>query len=246
LTKGFKKNGKFIPTEEFGIPRRTTKRRSVETGVGRKQEIQMARIQKRFPNDNPQPDPIGNISSTERMLAEIEVNSVIDFVGFSDDVFQFDNKEEWWIFNNFDDAKNKAVEQQEFLLNQDSSVAEDMVKSFPEQKFVFITDTDLIVISNNDAKMVASDNALSDAQRDLLADEIKTKLEDDPVDYLLKEGNRTFDGILKLDWIRVDKERIAEFIVNKDGVANTLSKNGRQVIIKDKNGNDRLFMYKAT
>ena len=121
-----------------------------------------------------------------------------------------------------------------------------MVKSFPEQKFVFITDTDLIVVSDNDAKMVASDEALSDAQRDLLADEIKRKLEDDPVDYLLKEGNRTFDGILKLDWIRFDNERIAEFIVNKDGVANTLSKNGKQVIIKDKNGNDRLFMYKAT
>ncbi len=186
MAKGFIKDGTFHPTdgtESFGIPRRSTKRRSVETGTGRKQEIQMARIQKRFPNDHPQADPIGNISSTERMLAEAEVNSVIDFVGFSDDVFQFDNKEEWWIFNNFDDAKNKAIEQQEFLLNQDSSVAEDMVKNFPSQKFVFITDTDLTVISNNDAKMVASDNALSESQRDQLADEIKTKLETDPVDY---------------------------------------------------------------
>lgn len=248
MARGFKDDrGKFHPTDgEFGIPRRSTKRRSVETGIGRKQEIQMQRIQKRFPNDKPQPDPIGNISSTERMLAEAEVDAEIDDVGFSDNLYEFDNKQEWWIFNDFENAKEQAIDQEATVFEQDSSVSQSFLERFPDESFVFITDTDKRIISSEEADRIAESQGLSDAERDRLSDEIREKLEN-PVDYFVNEtGQMTFDDLIKQNFIRVNTDAMAVFVVKNDGVAPTLaSKTGNEVIIFDKDGKERLYMYRV-
>lgn len=248
MVRGFKDDrGKFHPTEgEFGIPRRSTKRRSVETGTGRKQQIQMARIQKRFPNDKPQPDPIGNISSTERMLAESEVDAEIDNVGFSDNLYEFDNNQEWWIFNDFEKAKEQAIDQEASVFEGDSSVAQGFLERFPDEDFVFITDTDRRIISSEEADREAESQGLSDDERDQLSDDIEEKLKN-PVDYFVNEtGQMSFEDLIKQNFIRVNTDAMAVFVVENDGVAPTLaSKTGNEVILFDKDGKERLYMYRV-
>lgn len=253
MVKGFKDSkGNFHPTgsskEEFGIPRRrSTKRRSVETGVGRTLEIQMRRTQKKFPNDNPQPDPIGNISSTERWLAEKEVDSMIDEVGFDDNLFEFENKQEWWIFDKFEDAKEKAIDQERNLLESEESIVSDLAQRFPNEGFVFITETDRRIISNEDSDSIARNDGLSDSQRDELTDVIADKLESDPVDYFVNErGTHTTENLLNESFIRKDIDKMAEFVVKTDGVGHTLaSYDGNEKIVKDKKGDERLYLYRA-
>ncbi len=250
MAKGFKDSkGNFHPTENietFGIPRRSTKRKSVSVGTGRRQEIQLARIQKNFPNDKPQPDPIGNISSTERWLAEKEIDSMIDEVGFDDNLFEFENKQEWWIFDKFEDAKEKAVDQERNLLESDDSIVSDMATRFPNEDFVFITDTDRRIISTEEADFEAESQGLTDSQRDKLSDEIEEKL-NSPVDYFVNEqGTFTIEKLLDQNFIRKDIDKMAEFVVATDGVGHTLaSYDGNEKIIKDKKGNERVYMYRS-
>jgi len=253
MVKGFKDSkGNFHPTgstkEEFGIPRRrSTKRRSVETGVGRTLEIQMRRTQKRFPNDKPQPDPIGNISSTERWLAEKEVDSMIDEVGFDDNLFEFENKQEWWIFDKFEDAKEKAVDQERNLLESEESIVSDIAQRFPNEDFVFITETDQRIIANDESESQAQSEGLTDSERDTRTEEIAEKLDSNPVDYFVNE-QRTFtvESLLEQSFIRKDIDKMAEFVVQTDGVGHTLaSYDGNEKIIKDKKGNERLYLYRA-
>ena len=250
MAKGFKDSkGNFHPTEKietFGIPRRSTKRKSVSVGTGRRQEIQLARIQKKFPNDKQQPDPIGNISSTERWLAEKEIDSMIDEVGFDDNLFEFENKQEWWIFDKFEDAKEKAVDQERNLLESEDSIVSDMATRFPNEDFVFITDTDRRIISTEEADFEAESQGLTDSQRDKLSDEIEEKL-NKPVDYFVNEqGTFTIEKLLDQNFIRKDIDKMAEFVVATDGVGHTLaSYDGNEKIIKDKKGNERVYMYRS-
>lgn len=247
MARGFKDaEGRFHPTEEFGIPRRSTKRKSVQTGVGRKQEIQMQRIQKRFPNDSPEPNPIGNISSLERMLAEERVDSEIDQVGFNDNLFEFENNQEWWIFDNFQDARKQAVEEEVSLLEQSPSVLDGILNKFTNDNFVFITETDKRMISSEEADMIASDSGLSEQQRDDLADEIEKKL-DDPISYFINETGRygSTETLLEQNFIRADIDAVAEFIVKTDGVGHTLSSyDGKEIVLNDKKGKERVYMYR--
>ncbi len=248
MVKGFKDDsGKFRPTEEtFGIPRRSTKRKSVEVGVGRKQEIQMKRIQKRFPNDSPEPSPIGNISSLERMLAEERVDSEIDEVGFNDNLFEFENNQEWWIFDNFQDAREQAVQEEISLLENEPSVLDDILNRFSNDNFVFITDTDKRIISSDEADRIASDRGLSEQERDDLSDEIEKKL-DDPISYFINETGQftTTQSLLESGFIRKDIDAVAEFVVKSDGVGHTLANyDGNEVVLNDKKGKERVYMYR--
>ncbi len=288
MVRGFTDSkGKFRPTgkEEFGIPRRSTKRRSVQTGVGRKQEIQMARIQKRFPNDPPQPDPIGKISSTERMLAEAEVDSKIDEVGFDDNLFEFENGNEWWIFTDFDKARNRALEQETDLLETEETIAGDLAKRFPNEEFVFITDTDKRIISGEQGDFAVEDRDLEELKNmaeDLnvkipqnlqtpmgsiqddeevdekildkfrediasaVSDDVEERL-DNPVQYFVEdEGLFNLEDLLKQNFIRTDIDKMAEFVIDSDGVANTLAGyDGNEIVVNDKDGKERLYMYRA-
>jgi len=250
MVRGFTDSkGKFRPTgkEEFGIPRRSsTKRRSVQTGVGRKQEIQMARIQKRFPNDKPQQDPIGELSSTERMLAEKEVDSEIEDVGFDDNLYEFSNSNEWWIFDSFEDAKEKAIDQERDLLETNESIIDDIANRFPNEDFVFITETDKRIISAEEADFQAEGEGLSEDERDRLSDEIEEKLSS-PIDYFVNErGSFTVEDLLQQNFIRKDVDKMAEFVVETDGVAHTLaSYDGNEKVVKDRKGKERLYMYRA-
>jgi len=293
LAKGFKdSSGKFHPTgkhEEFGIPRRTTKRKSVQVGVGRKQEIQMMRIQKRFPNDKPQPDAIGNISSTERMLAETEVDSEIDEVGFDDSLFEFENGNEWWIFTDFDDARKRAIQQEEDLLESEEQIASDLARRFPEEEFIFITETDKRILAQDltdsledslqdDAEKIAREQLEDDYREfdltekdvdeeskkfkdeleslkkrrlqeliDTESDEIERKLDEDPIGYLVDDqGLYSHEDLLKQSFVRTDIEKMAEFVINTDGVGNTLaSYDGNEVVVRDKDNKERLYMYRS-
>lgn len=288
MAKGFTDaKGKFRPTgrEEFGIPRRSTKRRSVQTGVGRKQEIQMARIQKRFPNDPPQPDPIGNLSSTEVMLAQKEVDSVIDNVGFDDSLFEFENGNEWWIFTDFGKARNRALEQERDLLETEETIAGDLAKRFPNEEFVFITDTDKRIISGEQGDFAVEDRDLEELKRmaedfnvkipsnlqtpmgsiqddeevdenilerfrediaSAIADDVEERL-DNPVQYFVEdEGLFTNEQLLEQNFIRTDIDKMAEFVIDSDGVANTLAGyDGNEIVVNDKDGKERLYMYRA-
>jgi len=249
MAKGFTDaKGKFRPTgkEEFGIPRRSTKRRSVQTGVGRKQEIQMARIQKRFPNDKPQRDAIGELSSTERMLAEKEVDSEIEDVGFDDNLYEFSNNNEWWIFDSFEDAKEKAIDQERDLLETNESIIDDIANRFPNEDFVFITETDKRIISAEEADFQAEGEGLSEDERDRLSDEIEEKLSS-PIDYFVNErGSFTVESLLQQNFIRKDVDKMAEFVVETDGVAHTLANyDGNEKVVKDRKGKERLYMYRA-
>lgn len=251
MVKGFKDSkGNFHPTEKmetFGIPRRSTKRKSVSVGTGRRGEIQLARIQRKFPNDKPQPDPIGNISSTERWLAEKEIESMIDEVGFDDNLFEFENKQEWWIFDKFEDAKEKAIDQERNLLETEESIVSSIAQRFPNEDFVFITETDIRIISNEDADSIARNDGLSDSQRDKLTEEIAEKLDSNPVDYFVNErGTHSTENLLNESFIRKDIDKMAEFVVKTDGVGHTLaSYDGNEKIIKDKKGDERLYLYRA-
>jgi len=158
MAKGFKDDsGTFRPTETFGIPRRSTKRKSVQVGVGRKQEIQLARIQKRFPNDNPRPEPVGNLSSTERILVEKEVDSKIEDVGFNDNFFEFENGEEWWVFDSLDKAENRAVEEEQQFLEESKETVQSLVDRFRDPDFLFITETDRRIISGEQGDFAVED-----------------------------------------------------------------------------------------
>ena len=293
MAKGFKdSSGKFHPTgqhAEFGIPRRTTKRKSVQTGVGRKQEIQMMRIQKRFPNDAPQPDSIGNISSTERMLAEVEVDSQIDEVGFDDNLYEFENGNEWWIFTNSDDARKRAIQQEEDLLESEGQIASDLARRFPEEEFIFITETDKRMIAQDltdsledslqdDAEKLAREQLDDDFKEfdltqndvdeeskkfedelenikkrrlqeliDTESDEIERKLNEDAIGYLVDDqGLYSHEDLLKQSFIRTDIEKMAEFVVDTDGIGNTLSGyDGKEVVVRDKDNKERLYMYRS-
>lgn len=292
MVRGFTDaKGKFRPTgrEEFGIPRRSTKRRSVQTGVGRKQEIQMARIQKRFPNDPPQPDPVGNLSSTEVMLAQKEVDSEIDNVGFDDNLFEFENGNEWWIFTKEDDARQRAVQQETDLLETEESIASDLALRFPEEEFVFITDIDRRLLaqdlvdslresSEDDAEKLAREQLEDDfaefglTEKDVdeesdkfeeelekikerrldelesnEIDNIELRLKEDPIEYLVNEqGLFSKEDLLKQNFIRTDIDKMAEFVIDSDGVANTLAGfDGNEIVVNDKDGKERLYMYRA-
>jgi len=298
LAKGFTdKSGKFRPTdgsgspraksgEEFGIPRRrSSKRKSIQVGVGRKQEIQMMRIQKRFPNDKPQPDSIGNISSTERMLAEVEVDSTIDEVGFDDNLYEFENGQEWWIFTDSNEARDRAVEQEKDLLDTEEEIASDLAKRFPNEEFIFITDTDKRIISAEQGDFAVEDRDLEELKQmagnfnvivppnlqtpmgsiqddeevdekildrfrediaSAIADDIEGRL-DDPVRYFIDdEGLYSAEDLLKQNFIRTDIDKMAEFVVDTDGVANTLSGyDGNEIVVRDKDNKERLYMYRS-
>jgi len=250
LAKGFKdSSGKFHPTgqhAEFGIPRRTTKRKSVQVGVGRKQEIQMMRIQKRFPNDAPEPDPIGNISTLERMLAEDQVGSEIDHVGFDDNLYEFENNQQWWIFDNLDDARDQAVKEAKINLENNPRVLENFLNEYGDPSFVFITDTDKRIISAQEADGKAIEFHLTETERDNLADVIEQKLED-PVTYFVNELQRySTDDLLKQGFIRTDTDAIASFIVKTDGIEGTLAIFDGQEIMRFHKGSKspRVRMYR--
>jgi len=230
MAKGFIKEGKFRPTdkiEPFGIPRRSTKRKSVEVGVGRKQEIQLARIQKRFPNDAPQADPIGNISSTERMLAEAEVDSKIDEIGFDDNLYEFENGQEWWIFTDFDKARDRAVEQEKDLLETEEEIAGDLAKRFPEEEFVFITETDKRIISAEQGDFAVEDRDVGELIS--MADDNKVKVNDklidqfsegeDPDEDLVDELREDVSGAISDD-IEERLDNPIQYFVDDEGIYN--------------------------
>ena len=288
MAKGFKDSkGNFHPTDgnvEFGIPRRSTKRKSVDVGTGRRQEIQMARIQKRFPNDAPQADPIGNISSTERMLAEAEVDSEIENVGFDDNLYEFENKQEWWIFTDFEKAKQRAIQQEVDLLETEETIAGDLAKRFPNEEFIFITDTDKRIISAEQGDFAVEDREpselismaddfqlkidpklidkfsegeedsdfidLVDRLREDVASAISSDVEDkldNPVKYFVEEeGIYNVEDLLKQNFIRTDIDKMAEFVIDSDGVSNTLAGyDGNEIVVNDKDNKERLYMYRA-
>jgi len=175
MGKGFKDDsGTFRPTEKFGIPRRSTKRKSVEVGVGRKQEIQLARILKRFPNDNPRPNPIGNLSSTERVLVEKEINSKIEDVGFNDNFFEFENGEEWWVFDSIDNAEKRAVEEEQQFLEESKETVQSLVDRFRDPDFLFITETDKRIISGEQGDFAVEDRDLEELKQ--MADNFGVKV----------------------------------------------------------------------
>ena len=171
---------------------------------------------------------------------------MIDEVGFDDNLFEFENKQEWWIFDKFEDAKEKAVDQERNLLESDDSIVSDMATRFPNEDFVFITDTDRRIISTEEADFEAESQGLTDSQRDKLSDEIEEKL-NSPVDYFVNEqGTFTIEKLLDQNFIRKDIDKMAEFVVATDGVGHTLaSYDGNEKIIKDKKGNERVYMYRS-
>jgi hypothetical protein len=172
---------------------------------------------------------------------------MIDEVGFDDNLFEFENKQEWWIFDKFEDAKRKAVDQERNLLETEESIASDVAQRFPHEDFVFITETDQRIIANDDADNIARNEGLSDSQRDKLTDEIAEKLDSNPVDYFVNErGTHTTENLLNESFIRKDIDKMAEFIVKTDGVAHTLaSYDGNEKIIKDNKGNERVYLYRS-
>jgi hypothetical protein len=256
-----------------------------------------------LPNDPTRPKPIGNLSSFQRQLAEEEVGSTIDNKGFDDNFFEFENGQEYWIFDKQEDAEKKALEQENDLLDSEPSIATDIADRFPEEGFLFITPTDRNALANDLAENRSegisdqlredlvgdvedqiqneieknpkrfgltskdvedesaewrdvfdkeSDEELEkqideklEEKRDEVFREIEKKLEDDPVDFLVEEeGLFTKEDLPKQNFIRLSVEKIAQFVIDTDGVAPTLASYDGDEKFVEKKGVE-LYMYRA-
>jgi len=138
------------------------------------------------------------------------------------------------------------LDQEKDLLETNESIIDDIANRFPNEDFVFITDTDKRIISAEEADFQAQGEGLSEDERDRLSDEIEEKLES-PIDYFVNErGTFTVESLLQQNFIRKDVDKMAEFVVETDGVAHTLaSYDGNEKVVKDRKGKERLYMYRA-
>jgi len=256
-----------------------------------------------LPNDPTRPKPIGNLSSFQRQLAEDEIGSTIDNKGFDDNFFEFENGDEYWIFDKQEDARAKALEQENDLLESETSIAVDIADRFPNEGFLSITETDRNMLSNeladfrtegitdelrdeligdvedqiqeeieknpkrfgltkkdvedesgewrdvfdkeSDEELEKQIDEQKEKRRDDLVDEIRDKLKNDPVDFLVEEeGLFTKENLQEQNFIRLDVEKIAEFVIDTDGVAPTLATyDGNEKFIEKKGV--ELYMYRA-
>ena len=256
-----------------------------------------------LPNDPTRPHPIGNLSSFQRQLAEEEVGSTIKNKGFDDNFFEFENGQEYWIFDKQEDARAKALEQENDLLDSESSIAVDIAERFPEEGFLFITETDRNMLSSelaesrtegltdelreelvdgveeqikdeiegNPKKFGLTDKDVKDESSGFsdvfdkevdeelekqidekkdkkleeVTDEIRDKLENDPVDFLVEEeGLFSKEDLQEQNFIRLDIEKISEFVIDTDGVAPTLATYDGNEKFVEKKGVE-LYMYRA-
>src|SRR3972149_875317 len=136
------------------------------------------------------PDPIGDITGIQRKLVEDEIGSPIESVtdGFTgDNLFTFENGEEWFIFDSFENAEKEAqasvrndLEQEPDLFNKD----------FLDQHQY---------ISETDRRMIAQDLAESrmEGATDELRDEISSDVEDQVRDEI--KGNPKKFGLNEQD-----------------------------------------------
>jgi len=60
------------------------------------------------------------------------------------------------------------------------------------------------------------------------------------------QGLYSHEDLLKQSFVRTDIEKMAEFVINTDGVGNTLaSYDGNEVVVRDKDNKERLYMYRS-
>jgi len=165
------KDGKKIPIDD-NKPRRS--------GSGRNDKSEGMKIGSgtRVPKTTKPriPDEIGDLTGEQRLVAEKQVDSEIikSFEGQTgENLYEFDNGEEWYIFDSFEDAEREAIEQ----VRQD-------VENEPEIFSEGFLD-DHITISETDRNIIAGEEAdnqtegLSDQLRDELIGDIESQFEDE-------------------------------------------------------------------
>lgn len=119
--------------------------------------------------------PIGVLDATERKEAEEEVDSIIEEVSsFSENMFTFENEEEWWIFKSQGQAEAQALESEIDLLETEPEILEGVLNNIGKENFVFMSETDIRIISGEEA----------DAQLDGIdLDELKDRANDFGIDF---------------------------------------------------------------
>jgi len=137
--------------------------------------------------------PIGSLDANEREEAESEVGSEITKVGYTDNIYDFENDEEWWIFKSQGEAEAQALESEKDLLETEPEILEGVLNNIGKENFVFMSETDIRIISGEEA----------DAQLDGVdLDELKERANDFGIDFedpedRLNEDDENYDEDLE-------------------------------------------------
>ena len=227
--------------------------------------------------------PIGVLDATEREEAEEEVGSEIKSVSsFTENLFEFENGEEWWVFKSQGQAEAQALESEIDLLESEPEILDGVLNNIGKENFVFMSETDIRIISGEEAdarldgidldelKELANDNNidfkdpedtlneddenfdeelekanealendLQEKVQEKLAEEVKQRLEDDPLDYFAELGTDTNQAI-ESNLVSVDIEKVAQEVIDLDGLGSLLSTyDGEEVETKN------LFLYRT-
>jgi len=168
-------------------------------------------------------------------------------------VVEFENGEEWLIFDSYDDAENQA---RDYVKEQLDDEPENFVQDWLNE-FTYISDTDKRLLAGDLTDSYASDirdeddgqrlieesgfdyekfQKLSDKKKEEMLDKAEEKLRDemyddalqslerDAKDYLVNEqGIYTEEEYLKQSFVQIDTEQASINAINTDGVAHFLS-----------------------
>lgn len=154
-------------------------------------------------DDDDENGPIGDLDVNQRAKVEKFVDSKITKIfeeGFDSKIYEFEDGQEWLIFESFEDAEREArlrvkddIESEPEIFNQDFL-----------QQYVMISETDKNLIAREDADSQTEDRDLDElkdeAERfDIEFEDPEDKLDEDDPDYdeKLEEANSVLESKLR-------------------------------------------------
>lgn len=207
--KGFKKDGKFRPT---GNKSKSSLKKS---DIRNKKSVE----KKSEPLKEKNEKGIGDLSGKTRMLAENEVGAKIEKHPYGNS-YEFENGEEWLIFNNEKDAHKEALEYMENLFD-DIGVDgwnKDFVQDYMEMSY-----TDINIWASEDGDRFVEDRDLEE-----LIDM------NDSWKFGITEPKEESDGEVSNLAVEQFSEKIAE--KRSDYVRDLLTHKGLEYYIVDEEG----------
>lgn len=207
-----------------------------------------------------EPTRIGGLSPSQRKLVEKKVDSEIEGVvdgnyGYGK-IFQFDNNEEWYIFDSEKHAEDTAIDLvKEELGDEPEIFNQDWLDNFME-----VSDTDARLLARDFADSLVDDRELDELQdvansfevpfsdddkedelrekiSDKVADDYEEKIKDNFKDFICNdEGLCTEEDFFKDygKWLHIDIDSASEDAIATDGIAHFLAGyDGEEVELSD-------------
>lgn len=183
---------------------------------------------------------IGDFSAKERKEIEEELGDKIESCDdeYKGQRVELENGEEWIIFKNYDDAEEAALEYEKDMLETDPGVWEgadwinDFIKISDTDRRIIASETEMPDMDDEEIREKAKEYGIKstgdiDKVRENVEYEYSKEIEErlkDPIQYFVHdEGIYSKEDLAKANFVSIDFEAAARYIVDSDGVGSILS-----------------------